>query len=72
MEQVVDSVVREFEDLKRQALENSKVVRTSLASLDRKFDISEAVHIFDAPVKLPDLFPEKVRSSVSRRQRVVV
>jgi hypothetical protein len=65
MEQVVDSVVGEFEDLKRQALENSKVVRTSLASLDRKFDISEVVHIFDAPVKLPDLFPEKVRSSVS-------
>jgi hypothetical protein len=65
MEQVIDSIVGEFEDLKRQALENSKVVRTSLASLDRKLDISEVVHIFDAPVKLPDLFPEKVRSSVS-------
>ena len=65
MEQVVDSVVGEFEELKRQALENSKVVRTSLTSLDRKFDISEVVHIFDAPVKLPDLFPEKVRESVS-------
>ena len=65
MEQVIDSVVGEFEELKKQALENSKVVRTSLASLDRKFDISEVVHIFDAPVKLPDLFPEKVRSSVS-------
>jgi hypothetical protein len=65
MEQVANSVVGEFEELKRQALENSKVVRTSLASLDRKLDISEVVHIFDAPVKLPDLFPEKVRELVS-------
>ena len=65
MGQVTDSTIGEFNELKRLALENSRVVRTSLASLARKLDISEVVHIFDAPVKLPDLFPENVRNSVS-------
>jgi hypothetical protein len=65
MEQVVDSAVKEFDELKRKALENSRVIRTNLSSLIRRFDISEVVHIFDAPVKLPDLFPDSVRNAVS-------
>ncbi|MCG2894888.1 MAG: hypothetical protein L7H05_01490 [Vulcanisaeta sp.] len=65
MEQVVDSAVKEFDELKRRALENSRVIRMNLNSLIRRFDVSEVVHIFDAPVKLPDFFPDSVRSTVS-------